>query len=191
MQTPANDSREQLANFLRRHQARFPDHATEFDPEWPSPCELGQHFSDQDGQQWTRWQPIELPKPATVLDRLENALEFPLHPDLKTHYGSYYAANLQANSADGDLTLLYLWNQQDEDRLIENLIGHAIACRNNKTPFAGFFAVAEPDSDVFLTINNDTGAIQAERPGFKPFRTIADNLADFMQSLEPGWTGDS
>ena len=32
---------------------------------------------------------------------------------------------------------------------------------------------------------------KSKLPIAPPFRTIADNLADFMQSLEPGWASDS
>ena len=109
----------------------------------------------------------------------------PIHPDVKTHYGAYWSANLEAEAPDGHVTLLYLWSPADAERLIENLIGHAVACRHNKTPFSVFFACTEPDSDLFLTINNSTGQIQLEEPGKAPLRIVSENLQTFMSQLVP------
>lgn len=180
----------EIDRFFARFQHHCPDPQTEFDAEWPSPCEQGTHWVDDQGVARIRWQPQQRQAPYLDFANLEAALEFPLHEDIKTHYGRYWAANIEAHAEEGDLTLLYLWNQTDVDRLIENLIGHAVACRNNRTPFAVFFAVAEPDSDYFLTINNTSGAVQLEAPGKKPLRTLAPDLATFMAGLQPGWIHD-
>ncbi|MFT7653052.1 MAG: SecY interacting protein Syd [Limisphaerales bacterium] len=161
-----------------------------FDPDWPSECEQGTHWQSKNGEQEIKWLPILRASPYMDFKNLEAALEFPIHDDIKTHYGRYWSANIPAHAADGDLSLLYLWNQEDVDNLIENLIGHAVACRNNKTPFAIFFAVAEPDSDYFLTVNNTTGEVQLEEPGKKPLQTLAPDLTTFMASLMPGWKNE-
>ena len=121
------------------------------------------------------------------MHRFETAAEVDLHPDVKTHYATFFADNLKAHTTEGDLTLLFLWSPLDEDRLIENLIGHFMACKNNLTPFACFIAVAEPDSELFFTINNESGEIQLEKPGYKPLRTVADSYAEFIALLTPGW----
>lgn len=151
------------------------------DPEWPSPCELGP--TESEGQIY--WQPVRRHDLASDFSDLEKALGFELHPDLKTHYARYWSGTLEAEAPAGHVSLIYLWNQQDVDRLIENLIGHVVACRNNKTPFAGFFATTEADSDYFLTINNHTGAIQLEQPGYQPLRVICNSLAEFYDLLVP------
>jgi len=69
--------------------------------------------------------------------------------------------------------------------LVENLIGHAVACQQNRTPFSVFFACTEPESDLFLTINNTTGQVQLEAPGKAPLRVVSDSLQSFMDSLVP------
>ena len=103
----------------------------------------------------------------------------PIHPDIKTHYGRYWSANLEAEAPDGHVSLLYLWNQQDVDRLVENLIGHAVACRQNRTPFSVFFACTEPESDLFLTLNNSTlSGGTADDGGLQYVRVRIDHRLD-------------
>ena len=58
-------------------------------------------------------------------------------------------------------------------------------CRHNRTPFSVFFACTEPDSELYLTVNNDTGAVQVEEPGRKPIRTVCESLAEFYDLLVP------
>ena len=84
---------------------------------------------------------------------------------------------------EGYLELLFLWNEPDVTRLTENLIGHYLTCKQNKNQFSVFFACTEPDSDYFLTINNESGVIQLELPGQKPIREISANLNDFLSTL--------
>ena len=176
-------------NLLEEAIDRFVDHYQKShemlicpgDPDWQSPCESGPAETAGD----ILWRPVRRHALTTDFADLEKALEFELHPDLKTHYARYWSANLEAEAPDGHVSLIYLWNQQDVDRLVENFIGHVVACRNNKTPFAGFFATTEPDSDYFLTINNDTGQVQLEQPGYKPLRVISNSLAEFYDLLVP------
>ncbi|MEM7096675.1 MAG: SecY-interacting protein Syd [Pseudomonadota bacterium] len=149
------------------------------DPEWTSPCESQQKVGEK-----TLWEPVRRHADTVDFADLEKALEFPLHPDLKQHYARYWSGHLKAIAPDGPLTLLYLWNHEDIGRLIENLIGHVVACRNNKTPFAGFFAATD-QGDYFLTVHNDTGAVQLEQPGYKPLRTVAESLAEFYDQMIP------
>lgn len=155
------------------------------DPEWPSPCEVGTPYKDEQGNPIIAWQPVKRHLSQDDFAGLENALEMPIHPDVKTHYGAYWSANLEAEAPDGHVSLLYLWNPADTERLIENLIGHALACRQNRTPFSVFFACTEPDSDLFLTINNTTGQVQLEAPGRPPVRVVSDCMQSFMSLLVP------
>ncbi len=162
---------------------------THFDPDWPSACERGSHWVTADDERLIRWAPVRRVASHDFAG-LENALEYEIHRDIKTHYGRYWSANLPADAPDGRLSLLFLWNDQDVERLIENLIGHAVACRHNKTPFAVFFACTEDPEDYYLTVNNSTGAVQLEQPGYKPLRVVADNLEAFYASLVPATDQD-
>jgi SecY interacting protein Syd len=174
-----------IDTFFEHYHKSFESLATPHDPQWPSPCEIGDPWTDDQGDAWIKWQPVPRHSTADDFAGLESALEIAIHPDIKAHYGRYWSAHLEAEAPDGHVSLLYLWNQQDADRLVENLIGHAVACRHNRTPFSVFFACTEPDSDLFLTVNNDTGAVQLEAPGKKPLRTVSASLSEFMQRLVP------
>lgn len=178
------DLNQAIDDFFAHYQKSFERLVTKFDPEWASPCERGSHWLNDDDEPHIEWQPIPR-TPGDDFAGLERALEFPIHPDIKAHYGRYWSANLEAEAPDGHVSMLYMWNPEDVDRLVENLIGHSVACRHNRTPFSVFFACTEPDSDLYLTVNNDSGVVQLEEPGKKPIRTIAPSLAEFYSLLVP------
>ena len=174
-----------IDTFFEHYAKSFDTLITPHDAQWPSPCEIGKPWQDAQGAAWTEWAPVRRHATAEDFAGLETALEMPIHPDIKTHYGRYWSANLEAEAPDGHVSLLYLWNQQDVDRLVENLIGHAVACRHNRTPFSVFFACTEPESDLFLTINNSSGEVQLEEPGKAPLRTVCGSLTEFFERLVP------
>ncbi|MEZ5561029.1 MAG: SecY-interacting protein Syd, partial [Pseudomonadales bacterium] len=116
---------------------------------------------------------------------LERALELRIHPDIKAYYGAYWSAGLEAEAPRGHVSLILLWNPEDGERLVENLIGHALAKRQARSPFTVFFACTEADADTFLSIDNDSGAVLLERPGAAPLETIAPDLASFLETLVP------
>lgn len=150
-----------------------------FDDTWRSNCEIGEPV---DGQ--CRWQPVRQSSPVDF-SHLENALEFPIHDDIKTYYGRYWAGGIEAESHEGRLSLIQLWNNEDYERLIGNLIGHALAKRRAKDGFTVFFAPTEPDSELFLSIDNDTGAVLLEEPGKSPLREVETDIATFLDRLTP------
>ena len=174
-----------IDTFFDHYEKSFESLIVAHDEQWPSPCEIGDPWQDEQGISRIRWQPVRRHAAADDFAGLEAALEMSIHPDIKTHYGRYWSANLEAEAPDGHVSLLYLWNQQDVDRLVENLIGHAVACRHNRTPFSVFFACTEPASDLFLTVNNRTGEVQLEEPGKPPLRTVCPSLAEFFDLLVP------
>ncbi len=154
-----------------------------FDPDWRSPCETGEPQPGDQGSVVT-WQPVRRDDPH-VLARLESALETTLHPDLKTWWGRWFSAHLEAAAPDGALTLLQLWNAADGDRMVENQIGHVVAQRRANAPLSLFIACTENGSDLQLTVDNLTGAVMLEPPGKKPLRVVASNLAAFIDELVP------
>lgn len=174
-----------LDAFVARYLAAFPRLEDAFDPQWRSPCETGPARSGPDGEQRVPWQPLRRHDPGDDFAGLERALEFPIHPDIKTYYGRYWSGGLEAEAADGHVSLLLLWNTDDAERLVENLIGHALAKRRARSPFTVFFACTEPDSDLFLSIDNETGQVLLEAPGRKPLRVVAESLAGFLDGLRP------
>ncbi len=175
-----------LSEFMVHTTKSYPDLRAPFDPEWRSPCEVGEPEEGAEGPV-IAWRP--LPRhPDTIADDfapLERALETEIHADIKAYYGAYWAAGLEAEAIDGHVSLLFLWNVEDIERLNENLIGHAFAKRQAKAPLTVFFACTEPDSDLFLAVDNASGTVVLEKPGYKPIREVADSLAGFLETLVP------
>ncbi len=131
------------------------------------------------------WQPLRRPEASDDFAGLERALELDVHPDIKRYYGRYWSGGLEAEADEGHVSLLLLWNHADAERLVENLIGHALAKRRTRASFTVFFACTEPDSDLFLSVDNDSGRVVLEAPGQKPRRAVAESLAGFLQQLRP------
>jgi SecY interacting protein Syd len=173
-----------LDRFVERYREAYPQLYELYDPAWRSPCESGPPFTSDSGLDVVPWHPVRRGY-ADDFAGLERALETPIHPDIKAYYGRYWSAGLEATAPDGHVSLLFLWNPQDVDRLIENLIGHAMAKQRAKSGFSVFFACTEPDSELFLAVDNASGAVLLERPGYAPVRTVADSLAEFIDLLEP------
>ena len=113
---------------------------------------------------------------------LARALEAPVHPDFQVYYGSYWRRSFEVQAPDGRLTLLQVWNQADFERLIGNLLGHALAKQKAREPLSLFFACADED-DLFLSLENQSGRILLERPGRAPLRELAPDLAAFLGCL--------
>lgn len=149
-----------------------------FDPEWRSPCELHQDTG------LTYWRPSEQAPPVSFAG-LENALECDIHADIKSYYGNYWSGTLEADSEEGRVSLIQLWNQEDFDRLIANLIGHALAKQRLRQPLTIFFANTEPDSEMFLSIDNNSGRILLEEPGKPPLREVDSDINRFIERLTP------
>ncbi|MGB0466567.1 MAG: SecY-interacting protein [Pontibacterium sp.] len=171
-----------LDRFITRLKVLQPDlPLTVYDADWPSVC---CPENSEEGSQ-VPWQPVRQTESQDMFERLGEALETKIHPDLISYYSRYWSDPLPARSSDGELSLLQVWNPEDLERLRSNLIGHAMALQKQKRALTFFFACTEPDGDYFLSIDNQTGAVLVEQPGKKPLRTLANSLADYIDSLEP------
>ncbi len=174
-----------LDDFVDRTLTRYPRLDEPFDPEWRSPCEISEPFLDPRGERRVLWRPRRRAAGSDDFQGLERALEAPIHPAVKGYYGRYWSGGLEAEAADGHVSLLLLWNDQDTDRLVQNLIGHALEKRRARRPLTVFFACTEPDSELFLSVDNDSGQVLLEAPGRKPLRVVAESLAGFLSHLTP------
>jgi SecY interacting protein Syd len=182
-ETATSQAEAALERFVARYLERYPTLHDPFDPGWRSPCEIGAPVA-RDGAEFVSWRPTRRDR-ADDFRGLERALELEVHPDIKAYYGAYWSSGLEATAVEGHVSLILLWNREDADRLVENLIGHALAKRRAKSPFTVFFACTEPESDLFLSVDNASGAVVLERPGSKPMREVAKNLAEFLDRLTP------
>mgnify|MGYP006157772831 CR=1 FL=1 len=158
----------------------------EYDPEWRSPCEIsGSNQTNlATNSHLISWKPVPQ-TPKVDFSGLANALETSIHPDLVDYFSGFWSSTIEAKSMEGHASLIQLWNQEDFDRLIENYIGHAIAKKRSKEPLTFFFATTEADSEYFLSVDNNSGAVLLEEPGRPPLKQVDDNLLNFLQRLEP------
>ncbi len=174
----------ELDTFVACYVERFPDLVDPFDPQWRSPCEIGEPFMSEGGVEAVAWRPLRRSF-ADDFAGLERALEVQIHDDIKAYYGRFWSGGLEATAQEGHVSLIQLWNPADAQRLVENLIGHALAKRRARAPLTIFCACTEPESELFLSIDNTTGEVVLEAPGAKPLRTVAPSLTVFLRGLAP------
>ena len=116
---------------------------------------------------------------------LSNALETEIHPDICRYFDSFWSGSIETTSQEGHVSLIQLWNLDDFNRLIKNLLGHAMAKKRQKHPLTIFFATTEWDSELFLSIENSSGQVLLEEPGQEPLQKVDDNLTTFLARLTP------
>ncbi len=150
-----------------------------FDPEWVSPCQVGEPA--QDGT--IAWRPRRRIA-APDWSGLERALGAPLHPDVAEFYGSFWSDPVPVRAEEGAAVLIQVWNERDHERLQENLIGHALQKMRRREPLTLFVACTD-EGDLTLGVDNATGAVVLEQPGQPPLRQVAATLAAFLARLEP------
>ena len=150
-----------------------------YDSSWRSDCEIGEPEGEL-----IRWRPTKQSTPVDF-SGLSNALDTPIHEDICAYYGTFWSGSLESKSKEGHVSLIQLWNQEDFERLVENLVGHALAKRRAKQPFTVFFANTEIQSELFLSIDNESGKVLLEEPGRAPIKVVDDNVARFLDRLQP------
>ncbi len=150
-----------------------------YDPAWPSQCQVGEPTADG----MVRWKPRERDSNADFTG-LEHALEVEIHTDIKCFYGSYWSGTMEFKAAEGGVTLIQVWNEDDFDRLAENILGHAIAKQRIKAPLTIFIACTD-EGELMLSVENDTGRVVLEEPGSEPIREISPSVAEFLERLDP------
>ena len=52
-----------LDEFIERYVVRFPHLEAVFDPDWRSPCEIGEPYPDERGERRVRWRPLRRQRP--------------------------------------------------------------------------------------------------------------------------------
>ncbi|NCF81053.1 MAG: SecY-interacting protein, partial [Proteobacteria bacterium] len=107
-----------------------------------------------------------------------------IHPDIKSFYGSYWGGPIELEADEGGVTLIQVWNDDDFDRLVENLLGHAMAKQRIKAPLTIFIALTDEEEYV-LSVDNETGCVVLEEPGSIPTREVSPSLAEFLDRLRP------
>jgi hypothetical protein len=161
----------ELLAFLQRA-TRYP---VEYDPEWDSPCRA----AEPDLENHITWRPVAMPTP-TDLRTIDRALGGPIHPDAATFYSSFFAGPVVGTHSGHAVSLMTVWNTEDLERRLHGILEHVgVQLREGLAPT---IPIANTDSDVFFSLDNDTGAVVLQDFG-RTDVVVADSLAAFLGAL--------
>ncbi len=152
---------------------------------------LPQSEHDDDGPALVRrnedgialWQAAQQ-MPSQDFANVAEALAITLHEDVGHFYGQWYAGSLYFQAAFGTGELLQIWNDDDRQRLQQNLIGHLLMKRKLKQAPTIFLGVLG-EGEEMIVLDNDSGSIWLEIPGARPHQQLAPTLRQFLQQLTP------
>lgn len=177
-----------LDDFMGRFAAFVKDHTEagviEYDADWPSPC-YATDVPPESGKS-IPWKPV-LREQASEFKDLSEALELTLHPDVAQFYSRYWSGNIVAQHPSGKLQILQAWNEEDFERLQQNIVGHILMKRRLRQPETIFIALTDED-DFVLSVDNQSGAVMLEQVGLQPKEQISPDLATFLDEIEPTTT---
>ena len=152
---------------------------TQFDPLWPSPCINESIEALTEGQEVT-WTPVA--RPVDDMSEFGRALDLDLSAPLLEFYAAFYAEHLEVTINQGKITLLQAWNEEDFERLQENLIGHVLMKRRLKQADTLFIGLPENDN-YLISVLMSTGEVMLEPVGKEPTEVISPSLTHFFESL--------
>jgi len=168
-----------INEYLSYHQKKENTLLVPYDSEWPSPCYKARVA---DGQQ-VEWQPQRQSEQHSF-ENVESAMGITLNHAYCQFFTRYYSNNLTASAQQGPCELLQVWNQNDFERLQQNLIGHLLMKKRLKQAPTLFFALTDED-DFVLSVLNETGEVVLEQVGRPPKEIISPSLGDFIATLSP------
>ncbi len=147
------------------------------DSDWPSPCE-GQTV---DGELcvWQLKEQASFSKKPPSFDPLADALAMPFSDEVTEFYASFFANHLDIQFDGHTLQLIQAWNEDDFERLQQNLTGHVLMKRRLKQAESLFIGLTEQE-DLLVCVDVATGAVQLEYLGKKPHHTLAPSLNAFL-----------
>lgn len=160
----------------------------EYHEDWASPCHVGKAFLSEAMRHVIYWQPQQR-EDNNDLSGLEDALEIKLHADIKTFFKLYWSEQMDVTflpvkntEEKGNLTLMFVCNEEDMERLIKNQIGHCLNKIRNKQNLTFFIGCT--DSDYIISMENDSGQVVLERPGYPMEKILAGSLKEFIDQLD-------
>ena len=150
----------------------------EFDSEWNSECVL--ESGDKPGAYF--WKPIQRQQKISF-DELEKALEITFPQELIDFYGSFWSNGICVEREDINFNLIQVWNSEDEQSLKENLLGHVFAKIKAKLPLT--FFIGSTYGDDVICLDQETGNVVLEKPGYSASKVLSPDLPSFLISLQP------
>jgi SecY interacting protein Syd len=148
--------------------------------DWLSPALLPGYEINEESE----WMPTPIENSALdMFERLSEALEIDIPHSIIDYYTSYWSQPIKATHSEGELSLIFVWNPEDLERLRENLIGHALSKRRLRQTISFFIATTEPDGEQIISVECGSGRVLLERPGHKKFSVLADDLETFLSQV--------
>lgn len=151
-----------------------------FTPRWPSPCDVKTDIPEQNNVSYWKPSPRE---DLTIFAELEKALEITFREDFKQFYGSFWSNGICVEREDINFSLIQIWNEEDQEKLKENMLGHAFAKLKSKHPLNYFIGCTFGDDIICL--DHESGEVVLERPGRKAHKVLSPSLEVFLLSLSP------
>lgn len=155
--------------------------AIPYDETWLSPCLKLPVDSKPTGE--AVWQPCLRCASSPIPEGLQKAFDIEIHAAFTAYFSSYWSEGIVVDSPWGQLHLIQLWNEQDEQMLGENLIGHLMMQKKKRLSPTLFFACGLAES--VICIDNSSGKIVMELPGKAPHKVLANSMPEFLQQLQP------
>lgn len=153
-----------------------------FDAQWRSVAEAGTAPDDQ-----VYWQPTRRSEPFSF-DGIAQALEVDVPEVCGEYFGHFWSSSIPVLWGERPFELLQLWNAEDENNLMHNLLGHAMEKRRVREPLTLFFAVV--DDARFLSLDAQTGAVMLEEVGGSRPEEVAADLGSLLSSVSAVATAD-
>lgn len=177
------DIQTQLFALYQRHQqlCESSTHSlptVDFDPEWISPCQVGEVVDDK-----VKWQAVKRDEKVSF-SNIEEALEVTLHPSIEALFCTAYSEHIACEFEGHPIELIQVWNEADFLMLQENMIAHFMMQKRLKKPASMFIASCSDEMQV-ISILNETGQVQLETLGKKQEAVLAESLAEFLEKLMP------
>lgn len=151
----------------------------EYDKNWDSEC-IVDVKPDENGL--VQWKPV-IRTPENIFSQMETALGVKFHPDIISFYSHYWSDGIVVSHDSGEMSLIQIWNVDDEDMLKQNLLGHAFAKQKNRLPLTLFIGCTHDDK--IIAIDNNSGHVVLEKAGFAAHETVANNVSEFLGQLTP------
>ena len=141
--------------------------------DWESPCESLRDSSS------SFWKPVPQ-SPKMSFEGFERAIEAHIRADIKHFYCSFWSGTLPGVHEGRPISLIQVWNPDDFDRLISNLVGHYLAQKRANIRFSVFIGTPDDDDELSVSVDNQTGEIFLERAGQGFVEPIAPSLEQFL-----------
>ncbi|GAA2146406.1 hypothetical protein GCM10009760_36170 [Kitasatospora kazusensis] len=153
----------------------------EYDPDWQSPCQLGEPTPEG----MIRWKPVPMEQAAdfTEVESALTGIGATLHPDVPALYGSLWCGQVDGLEHSGKtVSLCTVWNEDELQRTVHGLAEHA---RRRAAEFGDdiTFPVACTYGDLFFVLDNATGSILLQQIGHRGGPKVAPSLAQFLADL--------